>query len=168
VSTAGKELAGRSVSISAEALAALERYTWPGNVRELQNVCQRAAVTCEGDEITVTDLPPRICAAIALPRPEAALPPPPLPAAAPSPIVAEGARVEGLAPVIGHLAPDPDGLPSFAVEPGNAPALTLSGMERNAIVEALRRAGGNRAKVSRELGIGRTTLYRKLKEYGIA
>ncbi|MEI7704208.1 MAG: helix-turn-helix domain-containing protein, partial [Deltaproteobacteria bacterium] len=42
-----------------------------------------------------------------------------------------------------------------------------SGMERNAIVEALQRAGGNRARVSRELGIGRTTLYRKLKEYGI-
>ena len=168
VSLAGKELAGRTVAISPEALAALERYTWPGNVRELQNVCQRAAVTCEGDAITVADIPPRICAAIALPRPEAAAPTPPYPAFPPSPILAEGARVEGLAPVLGHLAPELDGLPSFAAETGSAPALTLSGMERNAIVEALRRAGGNRARVSRELGIGRTTLYRKLKEYGIA
>jgi transcriptional regulator of acetoin/glycerol metabolism len=76
--------------------------------------------------------------------------------------------VEGLAPVIGHLSPEPDDLPSVGIEGASSPALTLSGMERNAIVEALRRAGGNRARVSRELGIGRTTLYRKLKEYGIA
>ena len=39
--------------------------------------------------------------------------------------------------------------------------------EREAIVTALRRAGGNRTKAAAALGIGRTTLYRKLKEYRI-
>ncbi len=168
VAQAGKELAGREVTLSSEALAALERYGWPGNVRELQNVCQRAAVTCEGDSIVPADLPQRVCSAVAQPRwvasPEPAAPQ----VQPPAPIAAEGFRVEGLAPVIGHLAPDPDLLPSVGLEGGAAAALTLSGMERNAIVDALRRAGGNRARVSRELGIGRTTLYRKLKEYGIA
>ena len=168
VSRAGKELAGREISIAPETLAALERYEWPGNVRELQNVCQRAAVTCEGDAILPSDLPPRVCAAPLAPRPvalpvglEAAAAP------APAPLPAGGPRVEGLAPVIGHLAPEPDDLPSIGTESASSPSLTLSGMERNAIVDALRRAGGNRARVSRELGIGRTTLYRKLKEYGI-
>lgn len=39
--------------------------------------------------------------------------------------------------------------------------------EREAIVIALRRAGGNRTKAAAALGIGRTTLYRKLQEYRI-
>jgi DNA-binding NtrC family response regulator len=46
--------------------------------------------------------------------------------------------------------------------------LTLIDRERQAILEALERSGGNRAAASRELGIGRATLYRKLAEYGIA
>jgi DNA-binding NtrC family response regulator len=159
VAQAGKTLTGRTVSISPEALAILERFSWPGNVRELQNVCQRAAVTCEGDAIQPSDIPPRIRAAESGPSPAAASDVP-LATAPPSPVPA------------GPAAPPPGtaGEPLVAppaAEPRAAPALTLSGMERNAIVEALNRAGGNRARVSRELGIGRTTLYRKLKEYGI-
>jgi transcriptional regulator with PAS, ATPase and Fis domain len=50
---------GRELSISAEALAALERWRWPGNVRELENVVRRAAVFSRG-EIGVGDLPPPI------------------------------------------------------------------------------------------------------------
>ena len=175
VALAGRELAGREVQLSPEALSALLRYDWPGNVRELQNVCQRAAVTCEGDTIGTGDLPPRIFAAIAAPRPApapAAMMPDLAFLAPPTPVDAAGVRVDGLAPVIGHLAPDEvegtDEPPTLSSASGSSAGLTLSGMERNAIVEALRRAGGNRARVSRELGIGRTTLYRKLKEYGIA
>ena len=46
---------GRDVTISAEALDALERWRWPGNVRELENVLRRAAVFSKG-EITAADL----------------------------------------------------------------------------------------------------------------
>lgn len=35
-------------------------YEWPGNVRELENVLTRALVLCEGPELTMADLPPRI------------------------------------------------------------------------------------------------------------
>ncbi|MFB6939333.1 helix-turn-helix domain-containing protein [Streptomyces sp. HUAS 31] len=45
---------------------------------------------------------------------------------------------------------------------------TLSPMElaeRSAILEALRRHGGNKARAATALGIGRATLYRKLREY---
>ncbi len=54
-----------------------------------------------------------------------------------------------------------------APPPAEGP-LTLVEQERTAILQALQRAGGNRVAASRELGIGRATLYRKLKEYGIA
>lgn len=50
------------------------------------------------------------------------------------------------------------------------PARVLSGIESaecDAIVAALRRADGNRAAAARELGIGRTTLYRKMRAYRI-
>jgi transcriptional regulator of acetoin/glycerol metabolism len=40
-------------------------------------------------------------------------------------------------------------------------------LERRAIMKALADTGGQRAKAASMLGIGRTTLYRKMKEYDI-
>ena len=52
---------GRDVgSIASDALDRLCRYDWPGNVRELINVIERAMLLCEGDEITLADLPAKI------------------------------------------------------------------------------------------------------------
>jgi transcriptional regulator of acetoin/glycerol metabolism len=45
--------------------------------------------------------------------------------------------------------------------------IPLSEMERNAIVNALDYTKGDRMMAAHLLGIGRTTLYRKLKEYNI-
>jgi transcriptional regulator of acetoin/glycerol metabolism len=39
--------------------------------------------------------------------------------------------------------------------------------EREAIVQALEEADGNRTKAAAALGMGRTTLWQKLKEYGL-
>jgi len=44
----------------------------------------------------------------------------------------------------------------------------LAELEREAILEAIRRLNGDKLQAARLLGIGKTTLYRKLKEYGIA
>jgi len=44
---------------------------------------------------------------------------------------------------------------------------TLREMERQAILEALQVAGGDRIRAAKLLGIGKTTVYRKLKEYGL-
>ena len=41
-------------------LARLLDYQWPGNVRELENVIERAATLCQGDKVTLEDLPPVI------------------------------------------------------------------------------------------------------------
>jgi DNA-binding NtrC family response regulator len=69
---------------------------------------------------------------------------------------------------------------SFAVAAGTAagpaidprfldsPILPLTEMERRAIVHALEYTKGDRLMAAGLLGIGRTTLYRKLKEYQMA
>jgi two-component system response regulator HydG len=44
---------------------------------------------------------------------------------------------------------------------------TLKELQRHHILSALERHGGNQAKAARELGIGRNTLWRRLKEYGL-
>jgi two-component system response regulator HydG len=44
---------------------------------------------------------------------------------------------------------------------------TLKELERHHILSTLERHGGNQARAARELGIGRNTLWRRLKEYGL-
>lgn len=43
----------------------------------------------------------------------------------------------------------------------------LEGVERNAIIQMLRETGGNKLETAKRLGIGRQTLYNKIKAYGI-
>jgi DNA-binding NtrC family response regulator len=50
----------------------------------------------------------------------------------------------------------------------DSPILPLTEMERRAIVHALEYTKGDRLMAAGLLGIGRTTLYRKLKEYQMA
>jgi len=49
--------------IGPDVARALLAYRWPGNVRELQNAMERAAALCDGDELHLHDLPPRISSA---------------------------------------------------------------------------------------------------------
>ncbi|RPI12649.1 MAG: sigma-54-dependent Fis family transcriptional regulator, partial [Acidobacteriales bacterium] len=58
-----------------------------------------------------------------------------------------------------------------AAAPGSGcatPAFSLLDMERSAIVRVLEYTKGDRAMAAHLLGIGRTTLYRKLKEYSLS
>ena len=45
------------IDISPDALKALINYKWPGNIRELSNIIQRAMLFCDGEKITLGDLP---------------------------------------------------------------------------------------------------------------
>ncbi len=45
---------------------------------------------------------------------------------------------------------------------------TLADLERDAILNAIRKLNGDKLQAAKLLGIGKTTLYRKLKEYGIS
>ncbi|MGA2854059.1 MAG: sigma-54 dependent transcriptional regulator [Verrucomicrobiota bacterium] len=43
----------------------------------------------------------------------------------------------------------------------------LEGVERNVIIQTLKETGGNKVEAAKRLGIGRPTLYNKIKAYGI-
>jgi two-component system, NtrC family, response regulator HydG len=52
-------------------------------------------------------------------------------------------------------------------ELGDTNFTLLEGVERNAIIQMLRETGGNKLETAKRLGIGRQTLYNKIKAYGI-
>ncbi|MCL4707188.1 sigma-54 dependent transcriptional regulator [bacterium] len=56
----GHELRKPNLQIAPATLDMMRNYHWPGNVRELENVLERAAVLCEGADITLADLPPLV------------------------------------------------------------------------------------------------------------
>ncbi len=58
-------------------------------------------------------------------------------------------------------APAPD------VQAGDGRIVSIAEMERQAILETIRQLKGDKLMAAKLLGIGKTTLYRKLKEYGI-
>jgi DNA-binding NtrC family response regulator len=52
--------------------------------------------------------------------------------------------------------------------PGGQEVLSIAELEKNAILNTIRHLKGDKLMAAKLLGIGKTTLYRKLKEYGIA
>ncbi len=124
--------------LSPAAAQLLERYEWPGNIRELQNYMQRAAVTANGETVEINDLPARVRDVQT---------------------TAESNRTEP-AELIEPVA-------VTSVTETAPPTLNLAALERWAIEESIRRNRGRLSKVVEELGIGRTTLYRRMKEYNL-
>ena len=61
----------------------------------------------------------------------------------------------------GAAKPEADG-------PSDGEVVPLAEMERHAILSTIQKLNGDKLKAAKLLGIGKTTLYRKLKEYGIA
>ena len=62
----------------------------------------------------------------------------------------------------------PRTVPGAAGPAVRGPVLPLAQLEKEAILETLRKLNGDKLLAARLLGIGKTTLYRKLKEYGIS
>jgi DNA-binding NtrC family response regulator len=125
-----------------EALHALDRYAWPGNVRELRNAIHRASVLAASDLVRLSDLPPVLQAGEA-----AALEHPPVPNPPEAPV----------GEPVAHTPPP-------LIIPGG---MTLDDLERLAVAQALHRNADNISATARELGIGRSALYRKMDAYGL-
>ena len=68
-----------------------------------------------------------------------------------------------------HVGDLPSNLQYGAAErlPQSGEIVPLEEMERRAIIRAMREAGGDKLAAARLLGIGKTTLYRKLKQYEV-
>lgn len=143
---------GRAIrGLSAEALSLLSSYHWPGNVRQLENAVFRAVVLADGDELTVAEFP-QIAAHVD--GYDVRVPPAPAASAEP-PRQREVVRVE---------IRDPNVMPLLA---DNGDMRKLNELEAAAIRFALTHYRGQMSEIARRLGIGRSTLYRKLKEYGL-
>jgi len=54
------EMKRSPITISRQALEAMEMYDWPGNVRELENAVERLVALAESDSASITDLPENI------------------------------------------------------------------------------------------------------------
>ncbi len=44
-------------SLAPEVLQAFQGYAWKGNIRELENIIERGVIVCQGDTLTLGDLP---------------------------------------------------------------------------------------------------------------
>ena len=158
---------GRKIGTTADnAVALLKAYDWPGNVRQLENAVFRAVVLAEGDALTVAEFP-QIAAQVdgyEVAVPDAPVAPPPASAQ-----VAEGPALIG----------DESAEVVRQAETGNGTALGIPAMtdagdvrpleeiEADMIRLALQRYRGHMSEVARKLGIGRSTLYRKVRELGL-
>ena len=175
--------AGRKISgFASDAQRALAAHSWPGNVRELRNAVERAVVLGDSDWIKADDLPPTMTMRAAAPR-RTSTPTPPLgsmaivepaasastshgamsPATAPQAVVpGSGSSPAAPTPNAGILA-----APASAAAAAEPVARSLRELEKDGILAALAATGGNKAQAAAILEIDRSTLYKKLKEYGI-
>ncbi|WP_150294919.1 sigma-54-dependent transcriptional regulator [Sphingobium estronivorans] len=133
----------RGLGLTDDALALLMQHDWPGNVRQLQNALFRAAVLCEGDALTPQDFP-QIAAQI-------------------------HGRAHGDTGLNRLRAvPQPHreaaGITLFE---SDGHVRQLAEIEADVIRLAIGHYRGRMTEVARRLGIGRSTLYRKLAELGI-
>ena len=137
------------VGATSEAVHLLMIHDWPGNVRQLENAVYRAIVLADGPYLQPHDFP----------------------------------SISGLKPPVAEpsvgastLAPPPSAQAFIADMPKEAPVRilderghlrTLEEIEKDLIQLAIGIYSGHMSEVARRLGIGRSTLYRKVREQGI-
>jgi DNA-binding NtrC family response regulator len=139
-------------ALSAEALSVLSGFRWPGNVRQLENAIFRAVVLADGEELGVKEFP-QIAALSGLDAAQPLIEPAPAMAASlPEPRELERPALT---------------LPSLALVDQRGEVRPLDELERETIRFAIAHYRGQMSEVARRLGIGRSTLYRKLEGLGL-
>jgi DNA-binding NtrC family response regulator len=156
----------RISSISEDALRLLKSYPWPGNVRQLENAVFRAVVLADGPELTVAEFP-QIAAHVS--GFETAVPPAPAPVS--NRATFKGPALLGAEDIIPQTMEIRAGSGESAL---GIPVVTEAGdirpldeIEADMIRLALGRYRGHMTEVAKRLKIGRSTLYRKMQEYGL-
>ena len=138
---------------SAKTMALLKAFDWPGNVRQLENAVFRAVVLCEGDELTPEDFP-HISGVSRDVVEEAAQSEAPL-VLAPAAALSDGQ----------HIAEAEDA--PVRIMDGKGHVRALEDIERDLIEFAIGTYSGHMSEIARRLGIGRSTLYRKVREHDL-
>jgi len=135
------------IDAAPETHAMLSTFDWPGNVRQLENAVFRAVILSDGDYLTPADFP----------------------------------QISGLTPDIqsrtaeaGEISPAAVELIAGAGEPVPVEIMDAGGnlrsledIERDLIEFAIETYAGRMSEVARRLGVGRSTLYRKVREYDL-
>jgi DNA-binding NtrC family response regulator len=155
----------RSVDgFSPMALRAMQQYRWPGNIRELENMVQRAVLLCKGRQIDCDVLPNAMTSGDA----------PQLFASANAATLTTS-NLRDVTSSNQNAFPQSNSLGAHG--PGNQASgnqgmikslsEALEEPERKIILEVLRANQWNRNVTADQLGINRTTLYKKMKKLGI-
>jgi DNA-binding NtrC family response regulator len=137
----GKRVQGAT----AETMALLQAHEWPGNVRQLENAIYRAIVLSDAPYLQPYDFP--AISGLNAPAPEAH-------AGSPTPSAQE---------LMDELPTDSP----VRILDERGHLRTLEDIERDLIQLAIEIYSGHMSEVARRLGIGRSTLYRKVREQGL-
>ncbi len=159
----GKKITG----LDSNARRLLQSYRWPGNVRQLENTIFRAIVLADGPVLTVNEFP-QIAAHVEGFETE-------LPELPEQP---EGKPVYTGPAMIGDEQEAPQMIDLSHSATGTAPVgirvmndsghiRPLEAIEADMIRLALGRYRGHMTDIAKHLGIGRSTLYRKMREIGV-
>ncbi|NIJ40527.1 DNA-binding NtrC family response regulator [Parvibaculum indicum] len=163
------------IGISDQALAMLRAYDWPGNVRQIENTVFRAIVLADGESLNVDDFP-QIAnivggyAEASAPQTPARQPDYASEAPMAAPVAAEQPAYRPQPAPQTHTLADfarsnfADGI-SVTDDAGNV--RKLEDIEAEMIRLAIEKYRGHMTEVARRLGIGRSTLYRKVRDLGL-
>lgn len=116
----------------------LTSYYYPGNVRELRNIVEYAVNICQSKQIKPENLPKYIFAPHHKEK------------------TSEKAADLDYIPQVSKTTKDPD-----------HKTLGWGDVEKDMIMDALKKNRGNRSEAAKALGWGRTTLWRKINRYGL-
>ena len=139
----------RVVGATPETMALLAAHDWPGNVRQLENAVYRAIVLADAPYLQPYDFP--AVSGLKAPPPEL-----------------------DAAPAVARVVPSAEQM--LLDMPTDSPVRilderghlrTLEEIERDLIQHAIEIYSGHMSEVARRLGIGRSTLYRKVREQGL-
>ena len=130
---------------SEKAIEILTGYHYPGNVRELRNIVEYAVHICQGKSVKKESLPEYIF----FPQVD---------------LEVKEKQENGQVPIDKSIQNQPE---ADQVTYSNPTERGWSDIEKEMIINALKKTGGNRSKSALELGWGRTTLWRKLKHYNL-
>ena len=139
----------RVVGATPETMVLLGAHDWPGNVRQLENAVYRAIVLADAPYLQPYDFP--AVSGLKAPALDAE------PAAEPVRLVASAEQMLSDIPA--------DSPVRILDERGHL--RTLEEIERDLIQHAIEIYSGHMSEVARRLGIGRSTLYRKVREQGL-